>query len=743
MKRRQFLQFTGSTLTTLGLSQTHFLHQADRYDRALAASPKAQKLALLIGINQYPAAITSLQGCLTDIAMQHELLVHRYGFKSQDIRIIADRRPITSEQEKDILPTRQNIIAAFQKHLIAQAEPGDIVVIHFSGHGAQLKPHPTRDQNNPITTLVPNDRTTTDGIVPDISEETLFYLKEQINTENITLILDSCYSGGALRGNAVKVRFLNDRPNLKGSASLSPEELDLQKELKAKLQQSRSTDLSLLRQNSKGIMIGAVQSNQLALDAIYGEGSNQFHAGAFTYLLTQYLWQTSGNQAASRFMQELSQNSLQLGNTNPALAGDALDRPLYFQSPPMPWADAVVQGISDNQITYWLGGQSDFQLSTSRPNSIWSIIDSQGQEIGQIKQTSRQGLTATGTLHNAPKQPIQPGTLLRKRISLIPSNFKLKIALYPPNTLPNNLDLKQIWETIQQKESFIQVVPHTQADCLLGQITAEQYMQQPNNLSEPIVKDSIGLFTPTHRPLWYTFLPQSKAKLSLGDIIAAITQGLKNLVAIKYLKQLANAPSLWEAIAPTDEKSAPFNGELKTAVVPYKSDQTWQTPSNFQLSKTPNVQINIQNKTPNDLIYPLVISVSSENQLVILYPYDFSAAEIPLKGDPSEPLYITLTDKSGYPLQGSGRSEILIIADNQPMTKFFTSLKEIEIRSRSESGTNSKINLNNGRAIDFMKDFLGSIDRNTRSSNNLPSGDYAIDHQATMRIISHQINIVP
>ncbi|WP_223210404.1 caspase family protein, partial [Microcystis aeruginosa] len=34
--------------------------------------------------------------------------------------------------------TRENILQAFEEHLIQWAQPGDVVVFHFSGHGSQV-----------------------------------------------------------------------------------------------------------------------------------------------------------------------------------------------------------------------------------------------------------------------------------------------------------------------------------------------------------------------------------------------------------------------------------------------------------------------------------------------------------------------------------------------------------------------------------------------------------------------------
>jgi|SRR5919202_4229153 hypothetical protein len=52
ISRRQFFQFAGSTLATIGLSQLDIQQQAERYGKVLAQSTP-RKLALLVGINQY------------------------------------------------------------------------------------------------------------------------------------------------------------------------------------------------------------------------------------------------------------------------------------------------------------------------------------------------------------------------------------------------------------------------------------------------------------------------------------------------------------------------------------------------------------------------------------------------------------------------------------------------------------------------------------------------------------------
>ena len=205
IKRRHFLQTASSTLAAIGLSQIDFLVQADRYGKVLAQSTP-RKLALLVGINDYQS-IRGLNGCLNDVELQKHLLIHRFGFNPSDIYEVSDKT--------DLKPTRDHILEAFDEHLIKQAKPGDIVVFHYSGHGALVQdPDPILDPENPACergvcqfngTIVPMDaaaigETPSGIIVPDIMGRTLFLLMSAIQTENLTVILDSCHSGAGTRG---------------------------------------------------------------------------------------------------------------------------------------------------------------------------------------------------------------------------------------------------------------------------------------------------------------------------------------------------------------------------------------------------------------------------------------------------------------------------------------------------------------------------------------------------------------
>jgi uncharacterized caspase-like protein len=134
LKRRAFLQQAGGALTALGLSEVGLALFADRYQQALAQSAR-RKLAVLVGINHYPESVCdyvpargpALTGCLTDVELQQELLIHRFGFQPNDIVTLIDQAATRQGIESALLALTQQVVA------------GDIVLFHFSGLGSQVQ----------------------------------------------------------------------------------------------------------------------------------------------------------------------------------------------------------------------------------------------------------------------------------------------------------------------------------------------------------------------------------------------------------------------------------------------------------------------------------------------------------------------------------------------------------------------------------------------------------------------------
>jgi Caspase domain/Domain of unknown function (DUF4384) len=724
IKRRHFLQGAASTLTALGLSQAQLFQQADR---VLAQGKPGRKLALLVGINKYPK--DPLLGCHTDVELQWELLVHRYGFDPKDIVVIADRE-FSFLNYKPQAPTRQNILDTYERHLIDQATADSTVVFHYSGHGGLVKdPNPLPKllsvdfDGNRIET--PNSRGTAGTIMPidhatgkpnevnDIMGRTLFLLTYALaqKTPNITTVLDSCHSGGSFRGN-VTVRT----PNQDGSplGSPSPMELDYQRQWLKKLNLDESKFQALRQAGiAAGVAIGSVQYDQLAADARISD----FHAGALTYTLTRYLWQQPINESIAAVFANIASRTQEIGKSSQSdqqplfdVSADSLrQQPIYLSQTAMPFADAVVREvIAKDQIIYWLGGVSVRSLVANQAGTLYSVINGKGEEIGQIEHQTRSGLKGVGRLVKGSLTDLKAGTLLREKVRGLPTNLKLRIGLDP--SLGSDLEAaKAAFSGIPR----VEVVASDQSmDYRFGRVTPT-YKQQFATFAPNLGTGTLGLFSPALTPMTATFDLPGEA---IADSVERLRPRIQSLLATLVLKAMGGI-------------DAGTNGRSRTLTV--KVESTGQTGRQINATQfAPGTQIRVRVKnTGADPVYVGVVSIGGGGNLRVLFPYfeDYDSAEEKARLRPGKEL--TLPEKDVvFPLSKSpGPVEILVFTSRAPIRDALKGLKEIARSGRggvASRGGISREAMAGTDAVDTFGALLGDIDRNTRSD---------IDVQASVR----------
>lgn len=102
------------------------------------------KRALLIGINYIISPANKLNGCINDVQSIKELLMSKFGYKEENIRLMSDNQRGIND------PTRANIIDAINK-IVSETKPGDTLFFHYSGHGTLIKDKGHNEDNNPDT----------------------------------------------------------------------------------------------------------------------------------------------------------------------------------------------------------------------------------------------------------------------------------------------------------------------------------------------------------------------------------------------------------------------------------------------------------------------------------------------------------------------------------------------------------------------------------------------------------------
>ncbi|XP_010472787.1 PREDICTED: metacaspase-5-like [Camelina sativa] len=143
------------------------------------------KKAVLIGIN-YPGTKAELRGCVNDVRRVHKCLVDRFGFSEGNITQLIDT------DESFTKPTGKNIRQALL-NLVESAKSGDVLVVHYSGHGTRLPAETGEDDDTGYDEcIVPCDMNL-------ITDDEFRDLVEKVPKDaHMTIISDSCHSGGLI-----------------------------------------------------------------------------------------------------------------------------------------------------------------------------------------------------------------------------------------------------------------------------------------------------------------------------------------------------------------------------------------------------------------------------------------------------------------------------------------------------------------------------------------------------------------
>ncbi|MGY4521072.1 caspase family protein [Thermostichus sp. MS-CIW-30] len=515
MERRSFLQKLLLVAAGLGLSPGWLRGRAERYGQALAAG--SRKLAVLIGINRYLGEGSALQGCLTDVELQRELLLYRFGFDPADILTLTDGAA-----------TPAGIQSAFAEHLGGQGHTAETVVVQFSGYG-QWRLGSTPNCWQPVLLLSGSEG------VAAMELDSFFRLLEGLGTAQITTLLDCgfTYVSPSVRGNLQ----LRSRP----PAAIS--------DSKDSVPLARSEPQRVWPSPPKGLLISATTPQDLAAEAAWPG----FYAGVLTYLLTQYLWETTpATRLLVAFNQVVSRRELGLfACQRPTLEGQDTARHIhpYFLMPTPAGVSGVVQEVKGNRAQVWLGGIPSAALCGLQPGTLLVPIpaDPSASSPTPLLMRSRSGLLAQVQMASPEGQLPPVGTPLREQLRGLSSTLKLLVGLEENLGRIEKVDLTNAiagysWmETANPRER--------QVDCLLGRITPEmatafrtpsRWRERSDTLLKPLEVNSYSLFWPGRELLLNSCGPAGEAA---AMAVQRLAPRLAHLLAAKRLRTTLNAVS--------------------------------------------------------------------------------------------------------------------------------------------------------------------------------------------------------
>ncbi|MDX2212533.1 MAG: caspase family protein [Oculatellaceae cyanobacterium bins.114] len=719
LTRRAFLQQTGVVLSAIGFSDIG-VSVLTQYQQVLA-QPTHRKLALLIGINQYPEQVcdyipvrgNALNGCLTDVELQRELLIHRFGFHPSDIVTLTDQQG-----------TRQAIEDGFLMHLTQQARPGDVVVFHFSGLGSRVKIDAIADHTH--SSLVPID-----GVLPteenpaihDVLLDTLNLLVRSLPTDQVTTVLDLSYvDPNRVIQNNLRIRSRPSTP----TGQLNDRELALQDQLLSQLKLSRDTWANQQAEQFPGITLTAARQQQGAIEAQW----SGFSAGLFTYALTQQLWQTMPattlrvnfsrvaslvNQSAGEEQQpQLSEAKGQTPNT------------AYHLAPLTPAADGVVTAIEEDGKTLqlWVGGLPSSTMDYYGSNTVLTLLPQPGepvhpsegdrleqpipsatelsdrstpltQETHLLQVRSREGLMLKARLVN-PTAAAVPyvGQFVREAVRLLPRNISLGIALDSTLERIERVDATSAFAAVPKVSTVVGA--EQPVDYVFGRVirdaqtVATALTNSPHiNLSEVAPTNDVspkgryGLFNLGRVAVPNTLIQGDEA---VKTAVNRLTPQLRSLLAMKLLRLINNPGSSRLGVRATLEIIAP---QERVIAHQESSRAPWQPPQNKlaqlatdgSISTTTigsHVRYRLQNYSDRPVYFTL-LGADTRSGAIALYPISSSDPDQPNPQNVIAPGATVLlpppVPAPAWIINGpAGLTEIHIVFSRAPLTQCIATL---------------------------------------------------------------------
>ncbi len=764
IKRRQFIQFAGGVFATVGLHQINLGQEKNIIASATENTPR--KLALLVGIDRYQQSdseallqadrVIQLQRAVTDVELQKQLLIYRFGFQPKDILILTDDRA-----------TRQGILKAFEDHLIRKAQPNDVVVFHFSGQGDRIFDPDGGVPDDFSKSLVPFDSSpNADGEVLDITESTLWLLMAGINTEKVTLVLDTSFSGRNSRGG---LGIISN--NTFGKYQVSREEKVYQDKWLTQLGLSRT---EFIRQQNIGIPKGIMISggDRVVTDILFRD----VYAGAFTYWMTQYLWQETGNERVESAVINITRGIKRWSSQVPELAvkpnSGNENQPTYFIVPQTPPAEAVITKVTGSLVALWLGGINPETLPAFEQGAILTIVDNDGNKEGLVELVSRQGLVGQGKVIEGLSNGVKSGVLLQERIRGIPDNLTLRLGIDPSLAR----DKVAIIEALQAING-IEIIEEGEIDYILSRMTNSYQQelqerednkhsgsnkpqsQKSNLLEKPDLSvtgifsfnfsslppiGSIGLFSPEIDVVANSFGLENE---TVTDAIARLITKLKSLLAVRLVKLALNPnSSQLNAIAnmTLEGQEGSVIGEVGTLRCSSNNlakqagigqENPVRCPSHNSIANLKvdrnnipvipigtHIQFHITNNEISD-IYCCIIVIDSNTEMTVLFPNQWTAAEDVTRVKVDETLHVPNLSKDNFALvtqAPAGIVEVLIIASSKPLQNTLKVLRTIA-SNRGQRGGFLTVNATN-EPTDIVSNLLNDLDggdRANRSNSNI------------------------
>lgn len=395
-----------------------------------------RKSALLIGIDRYDSDwVLDLSGCSEDVS-----LLESYLKESVRIPKISKLTSFASSGPRpfptDGLPNLRNVVNAFEK-LAFEAQENDFIFIHYSGHGTRLPTcFPTLkgdSQDEGLLLVREGDRR-----VDFLRDVELAYLLKQIVDKGafVTIVLDCCHSGGAVRGESAPrgVDNLPESAVVLHDPVVNPAALDALKASRSQQISGSVRGASVVRHwltsPSTGIeFLGACLANQKAQEIKHADnkwrglltecllGVLQENHTRMPELTCDMIYRLVQRKVAAHPKSTMSQDVVFEGETNRDFFGVGLRRP------PATFAESV---LAQSNGDFWVqlnaghahGVLANDEFALYSADKVFSTISDYNGPLAVCKVTQVNDFVAQGSVTISAGQSIGAGckAVMRREI---------------------------------------------------------------------------------------------------------------------------------------------------------------------------------------------------------------------------------------------------------------------------------------------------------------------------------------
>jgi hypothetical protein len=563
--------------------------------------------ALLIGINTYqPAGTTAdhpagciygrcelgtfenLDGSVNDAQAMADLLTSpKFGFPVANVVLLTNPAPPHSSPGVVLLPAEQTthdgILAAMQKYLVDIPQKGDTVVFYDASHGSLR----VNSKGNKLTVLVGGQYVHADStMVPSDAYKGGYDVRDREMTRifnaaldkgvHLTVIFDSCHSGGISRGIGPVYR--------ERALAFDPRDIN---EAPDALPNGQPRPAPTQRTDNSALVFSAAQQDQTAKEMPAGTEPH----GAFTAALLQALQALPADTPASIVYERVK--AVLEGSNVPDQEPD-LDASVARREQPL-FGGAAAK--SDKVRAAALGTNDDgsVSLDIGRASGLGvgseftaTIANSAGQNV-LLRIASLDGLARSSAEIVSPAgAKVSPGDLFELTKWIPADNPPLLVWLWPSNLSEDQIDAAAA-QVQASGAALVSDPAEQQWTHVLSWDGTNWTLQQAGsatstNLGAPLTADAIKKNLPAGAKLWANLPPSQELAAKVKPVGAdSAVQVASNMTAAHYALTgvlTANGPAYaWyhksELAAGPPSSSAPPHSPGCSATSQYPIRTDW------------------------------------------------------------------------------------------------------------------------------------------------------------------------